>query len=53
MGSAPGEAHGRTSPWRWDTSTASAVLVLGALAYLVLVAHTFQVAGSARVSAGR
>lgn len=49
---APGEAHGKTSPFRWDASTAAGVLVLAALGFLVLAHHTFTVSGSGSVSAG-
>lgn len=45
----PGTAHGKVSPLRWDPATASAVIVLGALAFLVFVNYAF--AGSASVSA--
>ncbi len=45
-----GEAHGKTLPFRWDTSTAAGVLTLAALAYLVIVSRTFQASGSARIS---
>lgn len=49
---APGEAHGKTSPIRWDASTAAGLLVLAALGFLVLAHHTFTVSGSGSVSAG-
>jgi hypothetical protein len=42
-----GTPHGKQSPFRWDPSTASAVLVLGALAFLVWV--NFNVSASVSV----
>jgi hypothetical protein len=48
---APGEAHGKSSPFRWDASSAAAVIVLGALAFLIFV--NFNVGASAHIGAGR
>lgn len=48
-----GEAHGKTLPFRWDTTTAAGLLVLIALGYLVLVSRAFQVSGSASARIGR
>ena len=45
----PGEPHGRQNPIRWDASTATCVLVVGALAFLVFV--NFNVRGGATASA--
>jgi hypothetical protein len=42
-----GTPSGKQSPFRWDPSTASAVLVLGALAFLVWV--NFNVSASVSV----
>lgn len=46
----PGEPHGKQNPLRWDTSTATVVLVLGALAFLVFV--KWNVGASANIGAG-
>jgi hypothetical protein len=48
---APGEPHGKQNPLRWDTSTASTVLVVGALAFLVFV--KWNVGASASIGAAR
>lgn len=37
-----GQAHGRTTPFRWDASSAASVIVLGALAFLVWVSISFS-----------
>lgn len=42
----PGTAHGKTTPWRWDPATASAVLALGALAFLAWVNFSFSASAS-------
>jgi hypothetical protein len=47
----PGEPHGKSSPFRWDPSSAAAVLVLGALAFLIFV--NFNVGASATIGASR
>ena len=47
----PGEPHGKQSPWRWDASTASSVLVVAALAFLVFI--NFNVSASAHIGASR
>lgn len=47
----PGEPHGKQNPFRWDASVASAVLVVGALAFLVFV--KWNVGASAHIGAGR
>lgn len=46
-----GQPHGRSNPIRWDVSTATAVLALGALAYLVIAKRAFKVSGAGSVSA--
>ena len=43
-----GQPHGKQSPVRWDASTAAAVIVLGALAFLVWV--NFSVSASASIA---
>ena len=48
---APGNPHGQQSPWRWDASTATVVLVLVALAFLAWVHVSFK--GSVSARAGR
>lgn len=50
---AGGDPHGKSYPFRWDVSTAAATLVLGALAYLVIVNKAFRVSGNAAASVGR
>lgn len=47
----PGEPHGKQSPLRWDASTATCVLVIGALAFLAFV--NFNVGASANIGASR
>lgn len=47
-----GEAHGKSNPIRWDTSTAAGVLVLASLAYLVFASKVLRVSGSASAQAG-
>ena len=48
---APGNPHGTQSPFRWDASTASVVLVLVALAFLTWVHVSFK--GSVGAKIGR
>jgi hypothetical protein len=43
-----GMPHGKQSPFRWDTSTAAALIALGALAFLVWV--NFSVSASASIA---
>jgi hypothetical protein len=47
----PGQAHGKQSPFRWDASTCSALFVLAALGFLILV--NFSFGASAHIGAGR
>lgn len=47
-----GTAHGKSSPLRWDTTTAAAVLVLASLAYLVFAKHALRVSASGSATAG-
>lgn len=47
----PGAPHGKTSPIRWDTSTAAGLIVLGALAFLIFV--NFNISSSAHIAASR
>lgn len=49
--SQPGDPHGKQNPVRWDTSTGSVVLVIGALAFLVFV--KWNVGASAHIGASR
>lgn len=46
---ADGGSHGQAHPFRWDHSTALAVIVLGALAGLFLIHITFRVGVTAGV----
>lgn len=46
-----GVPHGKQSMFRWDASTATVALVVGAFLFLALVRVTFG--GHASVSAGR
>jgi hypothetical protein len=48
---APGEAHGKQNPFRWDTSSSTVVLALLALGFLVFV--KWNVGASAHIGAGR
>lgn len=48
-----GEPHGKSSPFRWDTSTAAGVLVLASLAWLIFASKTLRVSASASAGAGR
>jgi len=48
-----GEAHGKSSPIRWDTSTAASVLVLASLAWLIFASKTLRVQASASAGTGR
>lgn len=43
-----GQPHGKQNPIRWDASTAAALIVLGALAFLVWV--NFSVSASASIA---
>lgn len=49
----PGTAHGKVTPLRWDPATASAAIVLGALAFLIFVNYAFAGSVSASASARR
>lgn len=46
-----GEAHGKSSPLRWDTTTAAGALVLLALGWLVFAKHVLAVSASGSASA--
>lgn len=48
-----GEAHGKSSPIRWDVSTAAATLALISLAWLVFASKTLRVSASASAGTGR
>lgn len=45
-----GTPHGKQNPIRWDTSTAAALIVLGALAFLVWVNFSVGVTTSASIA---
>jgi hypothetical protein len=47
---APGEAHGRSTLLRWDTTTAAGAIVIGALAFLIFVHFNFS--AGAHIGAG-
>lgn len=42
----PGTAHGKSTPLRWDTTTAAGAIVIGALVFLVWVNFTFSASAS-------
>lgn len=42
----PGTAHGKTTPLRWDTTTAAGAIVIGALVFLVWANFTFSASAS-------